>query len=98
MVFQVMIVAGVAEMKAKLSEFLARVRAGDEVLITDHGRPVAKIVPVSDWGEELAELERAGLVRAGPMRLPKGFLDLPRPEISGPGLAEAITEERREGR
>jgi prevent-host-death family protein len=93
-----MIIAGVAEMKAKLSEFLTRVRAGSEVLITDHGRPVARIVPVSDPRGELAELERAGLVRAGEMRLPKGFLDLPRPEISGPGVADAIVEERREDR
>jgi prevent-host-death family protein len=98
MVLQVMIVAGVAEMKAKLSEFLARVQGGSEVLITDHGRPVARIVPVSDRREELAELERAGLVRTGEMRPPKGFLELPRPEISGPGVAEAIAGERREGR
>lgn len=93
-----MIVAGVAEIKAKLSEFLGRVRAGSEVVITDHGRPVAKIVPVSDPHEELSELERAGLIRRGKMRLPKDFFERPRPKISGPGLVEAIVEERGEGR
>ena len=65
MVFQVMIVAVVAKVKARLSEYLARVRAGNEVLITEHGRPVARIVPVSSESEELAELEREGLVVAG---------------------------------
>ncbi len=60
MVFQVMIVAGVAKVKARLSEYLARVRAGNEVLITEHGRPVARIVPVSSESEELAELQREG--------------------------------------
>jgi prevent-host-death family protein len=37
-------IVGVAEAKAKLSEYLAMVKEGDEVLITERGRPVAKIV------------------------------------------------------
>ncbi len=98
MVMQVMIVVGVAEIKAKLSEFLGRVRAGHEVLITDHGRPVAKIVPVSDAHDELDELERAGLVRRGKMQLPEDFFDRPRPKVLGPSVVDAIIEERREGR
>ena len=85
-------------MKAKLSEYLAHVKGGSEVLITDHGRPVAKVVPIADRRGEMGELERAGLVQTGTMTLPKGFLELPRPEISGPGVTEAISEERREGR
>ena len=92
-----MIVAGVAKVKARLSEYLARVRAGNEVLITEHGRPVARIVPVSSESEELAELEREGLVRSGSMKLPKGFLDAPRPKADA-GVTEALLEERREGR
>jgi prevent-host-death family protein len=92
-----MIVAGVAKVKARLSEYLARVRAGNEVLITEHGRPVARIVPVSSESEELAELEREGLVRSGSMKLPKGFLDAPRPK-AGASVTEALLEERREGR
>ena len=92
-----MIVTGVAQLKAKLSEYLARVRAGEDVLITDHGRPVAKIVPAVTDEEHLAELERKGLIRVGTMRLPEGFFDLPRPTIEGPSLAETVIEERREG-
>jgi prevent-host-death family protein len=97
MVLQVMIVAGVAKVKARLSEYLARVRAGNDVLITEHGRPIAKIVPVSSEREELAELERQGLIRVGTMKLPKGFLDAPRPKADA-GVTEALLEERREGR
>ena len=92
-----MIVAGVAKVKARLSEYLARVRAGNDVLITEHGRPIAKIVPVSSEREELAELERQGLIRVGTMKLPKGFLEAPRPK-SDAGVTEALLEERREGR
>ncbi|HEX6710877.1 MAG TPA: type II toxin-antitoxin system prevent-host-death family antitoxin [Rubrobacter sp.] len=33
--------AGVAQLKARLSEYLARVKAGEEVLVTDRGQPVS---------------------------------------------------------
>ena len=97
MISPVMIVAGVAQLKAKLSEYLARVRAGEDVLITDHGQPVAKIVPAVTDEEHLAELERKGLIRLGTGRLPEGFFDMPRPKVEGPGVVEAVIEERREG-
>jgi prevent-host-death family protein len=92
-----MIVAGVAQVKAKLSEYLARARRGDEVLITEHGRPIARIVPVSGASDELADLERAGLVRAGTMKLPRNFLDAPRPKPAT-SVTEALLEERLAGR
>ncbi|HKY16083.1 MAG TPA: type II toxin-antitoxin system prevent-host-death family antitoxin [Microthrixaceae bacterium] len=37
--------AGVRELKARLSEFLGKVSEGEEVIVTDRGRPVARIVP-----------------------------------------------------
>ena len=92
-----MIVAGVAEVKAKLSEYLSRVRGGSDVLITERGRPVARIVPVSSGSDDLAELQREGLVRVGGMKLPKGFLDAPRPKAAA-SVTRALIEERREGR
>ncbi len=39
--------AGVRELKAKLSEYLERVAAGEVVVVTDRGRPVARLVPFS---------------------------------------------------
>lgn len=39
---------GVRELKAKLSEYLTRVAAGEELTVTDRGRPVARIVPFAD--------------------------------------------------
>ncbi|MBW2079299.1 MAG: type II toxin-antitoxin system Phd/YefM family antitoxin [Deltaproteobacteria bacterium] len=39
-----MISAGIKEVKNNLSRLLARVKAGEEVLITERGRPVARIV------------------------------------------------------
>lgn len=38
-------VAGVREARLNLSELLTEVRKGREVVITDRGRPVARLVP-----------------------------------------------------
>ncbi|MGH3144697.1 MAG: type II toxin-antitoxin system prevent-host-death family antitoxin [Rubrobacter sp.] len=48
------------ELKARLSEYLLRVRAGEVVLVTDRGKPVARLVPVGAGYE--AGLEDAGIV------------------------------------
>lgn len=51
------ITLGAFEAKTRLSELLARVEAGEEVTITKHGRPVARLVPMAeaparrDWAE-----------------------------------------------
>jgi prevent-host-death family protein len=47
---------GLFEAKTHLSELVARVEAGDEVVITRHNKPVAKIVPIG-------RVRRAGAVR-----------------------------------
>jgi len=38
--------AAVSEFKSHLSEYLRRVQRGDEIIILDHKRPVAKVVPI----------------------------------------------------
>lgn len=104
MVILVMTTAGVAELKARLSEYLARARAGEEVLVTDRGRPVARLVPVegphlgSDQDAGLVELERAGLLRPALRPLPDGFWDKERPADASPATGAALLYERRSGR
>lgn len=98
--------AGVADLKARLSEYLARVKSGEEVLVTDRGRPVARLVPVGvetiadDEAEtaRLTAMEREGLVRLGSGRLPEGFFEKERPEDPDGLLVEAALEEREKGR
>ena len=57
--------ATVSKLKATLSEYLARVKAGEEVLVTERGKPIAKIIPLapvnSTTSPHLLELARAGL-------------------------------------
>lgn len=42
---------GLFEAKTRLSEFVARAEAGEEVIIMRHNKPVAKIVPLHARGE-----------------------------------------------
>ena len=91
----------VAKLKASLSKYLARVKGGEEILVTERGKPVAKIIPLrrhpSVFPEHLLEMERAGLIRLGTGRLPEGFWKMPRPK-DPKGLAlKALLDEREEG-
>ena len=55
---------GVRELKSRLSEVLRRANAGQTVLITDHGQPVARIVPVGQPLEARLQLmAQAGLLQ-----------------------------------
>ncbi len=94
--------AGVAELKASLSRYLERVRAGHEVVVTDRGRPIAKIVPIA--AEERRRTRRPQLVRDGLLvpgrgRVRASLLRPPAGETSeGRAVVDALLEERREGR
>jgi prevent-host-death family protein len=86
----------VTELKARLSAFLDIVRKGDEVLVTDRGRPIARLAPVT--GARSAEGRHEELLRTGRMRsprarLPKDFWNRKRPEdLKGRGLAALLAE------
>lgn len=53
---------GVRELHDRLSEYLERVEAGGEVVVTRRGRPIARLSAL-DAKRPLEELERRGLVR-----------------------------------
>jgi prevent-host-death family protein len=58
---------GVRDLKARLSEYLRLVKAGQSITITDHGHPVGQLVPASQTGgqtleERLKVLQEAGMV------------------------------------
>jgi prevent-host-death family protein len=100
-----MTTAKVAELKAKLSSYLSRVKTGEEVLVTERNIPVARLVPIEHEGEEnprkdpkLRAMERKGLIRLGTGRLPKDFWKMPRARDSRAAVRSAITEERDEER
>lgn len=93
--------AAVSKLKASLSEYLLRVKAGEEVIVTERGKPIAKLVPIAQpeaVPEYLREMERKGLITIGTGKLPKDFWDWPRPKDPKGLVLKALIEERREGR
>jgi len=58
-----MVTVGVRDLKNALSEHLRRVKRGEEIVVTEHGRAVARLSPVReapDW--MLAMAERGDLI------------------------------------
>ena len=93
--------AAVSELKARLSEYLNQVKAGMEVLITDRGKPVARLVPLSrskDLKESLVRMEKEGLIRIWSGKLPRNFWRMHRPDDSNGMVLKALLDEREAGR
>jgi len=63
--------AGIREAKARLSELLRDVQAGREWVITERGKPIARLVPASaprgPLEDRLRRLEEAGVVERRPV-------------------------------
>lgn len=93
-------IVAVSKLKAYLSEYLKQVKAGNEVLITDRGKPVARLVPISRTrtvGESLARMEKQGLIKLGSGRLSKRFWALSRPRDPHGLVLKALLNERSSG-
>ncbi len=52
---------GIRELKTNLSAYMRRVKAGESVIITEHGNPVGQIIPIS----ESVEAKMHALVESG---------------------------------
>ena len=49
----------VRDLKNRLSEYLRRVAAGEEITVTSHKRPIARLVPIGNVAEEQADYTAA---------------------------------------
>jgi prevent-host-death family protein len=88
---------GIREAKIYLSRYLKLVQKGEEVVITDHGRPVGKIVPIGCMDLPLAErIDR--LVERGIMEplSSERLASIPPPIPVPKGVAQAILQEDRD--
>ena len=97
----VMKTAAIADLKARLSDYLNQVKSGTEVLVTDRGKPVARIIPVSGKTRTrgaLQKMEKQGLIKLGSGRLPSDFWTRPRAKDPQGLVLQALLEERDQGR
>jgi prevent-host-death family protein len=91
----------ISELKAHLSDYLNQVKSGAEVLVTDRGKPVARIVPVSGKTRSrgsFSKMEKEGLIKLGSGKLPKDFWAMPRAKDPQGLVLKALLEDRENGR
>jgi prevent-host-death family protein len=87
-----------ARLKATLSSVLASVKAGEEIVVTERGRPIASIRRYEGSDSGLDSLVREGRLRRAAGKLDQSFWKMPRPrDPRGRSLA-ALLAEREEGR
>jgi prevent-host-death family protein len=91
----------ISELKARLSDYLNQVKSGTEVLVTDRGKPVARIIPISGKRrprQSLAKMEKEGLLKLGTGKLPQNFWTMPRGDDPQELVLKALLQERGDGR
>jgi prevent-host-death family protein len=92
-----MIHAGIKEIKNNLSRFLAFVEAGEEIMITKRGRPVARIIK-EDSNSMAIRTALAPLIEKGLVVLPSRSLKkdgLISHQAAGKLVSEMVKEDRR---
>ena len=88
------IAVGIRELKARLSECLGRVQAGERLLVTDRGRPIATIVgidadAVPGWVSALVRSTRASWTGGKPTGMAT------RIPLRGTPASEMVRQDRR---
>ena len=77
----------IAELKARLSEYLRAVRRGETIAVLDRDTPVAHIVPVRD--RSALRIRKPAPGTLAPNRVP-----LPKPSKSNIDVVQLLLEER----
>ncbi|MCW2686430.1 MAG: prevent-host-death family protein [Mycobacterium sp.] len=82
---------GIRELRQHASVWVAKVKAGATIQITERGRPVARLVPVSSADQDRDALAAAGLLIPAPRpRTPLDVADL----LQGRPLTPILDEQR----
>jgi prevent-host-death family protein len=90
----------ISDLKARLSSHIKLVREGEEVLVCDRNRPVARIVPVNldDQSEQTKRLVARGVL-APPLKKRSASDNWPAPPGNVPDkVMKRLWQEEREGR
>ena len=94
-----MTTVGLRELKERLSDYIARVRGGEVVVVTHRNQPVAQLVPLGSSPpevDELRSLAAQGVIRWSGGK-PRGFPSGEGPTLlSGPTVSDLVIAERDE--
>jgi prevent-host-death family protein len=82
---------GIRELKNGLSRYIDQVHEGKEIIVTEHGRPVARLTSLTEQDDRLQRLIESGAVR--PALKPKD--PRPRGRLKATGsISEIVISER----
>ena len=86
----------IADLRNRLTQYLQEVRAGEEIILRDRQRPIAKIVPftVDDDDADDAALVASGLMRKGSGMLPASFWRARRSRVALQAAVVAVRADR----
>ena len=89
---------GVRELRQNLSKYLDRVKKGEGLTVTEHGRVVARLVPAAEVDDPYAELvEKFGATRPTGT-LEEAIASLPQADPLPAGTTDAFLDESRRER
>lgn len=86
-----MITVGIKELKTRLSSYVDMVKNGEEVVVTDHGKEVALVVPISSERQAIKSLMDAGRVKWAGGK-PAGVKGI---KVKGDAVSDTVLKERR---
>jgi prevent-host-death family protein len=92
-----MITAGIKELKNQLSRYIALVKKGDDVLITERGRVIARVVKENSRRASMRQALQL-LVLKGQVIMPTREIkrDIPDPvKLPGKSVSGMVIEDRR---
>lgn len=87
---------GIRELKQNPSEVVSRVKAGEQIIITERGKPVARMIPIGkSYLQELIDSGRVSLPSQNLSELVGKIDPVTMPEGS-PSVLEVLQESRRD--
>jgi prevent-host-death family protein len=86
-----MLAVGIRDLKSRLSAYIARVKAGERIIVTERGKPVAELIPISPERRALEAMVEQGKLHWSGGK-PAGLQGV---AVEGESVADAVIEDRR---
>lgn len=89
--------AGIKDIKNNLSRYLARVKSGEEILITERGKPIARIIRENERNNSIRQA-LASLIERNTVSMPDQPIGRQAPariETDGKTTSNMVSEDRR---
>ena len=86
-----MVSVGIRELKERLSSYVLKVKHGETIVVTDHGKEVAILGPISSERSAAMQLVKEGKAKWIGGK-PRGYTDV---TIKGKPISDTVREDRR---